>query len=67
MNHFVFTSSAENKVLEFDSKDEPPRVGQFIQLPFGPNKELCRYRVMDVYVETTGTDLTIYYYEVEPA
>jgi hypothetical protein len=65
-HHFVYASSYENKVLEIDTDEEPPRVGDYIQLPFGENKEMCRYRVVDVYYATGDPGPTTYYIEVKP-
>ena len=64
---FVFASSSENKVLEFDSDDDPPNVGEYVQLPLGQNKELCRYLVTDVYYVPADSDRTVYYIGVQPA
>lgn len=64
--HFVYASKYENKVLEIDTNDIPPNVGDYVQLPFGKNKEMCRYRVIDVYSTPEGPERTIYYIEVKP-
>ena len=63
--HFVYASSYENKVLELDTDDEPPSVGDYIQLPFGTNQELCRYRVVDVYYTEGDQGPTMFYIEVK--
>jgi hypothetical protein len=65
--HFVFVSSSEDKVVEFDSDDDPPNVGEYVQLPLGQNKEICRYLVTDVYYAPASSNLTVYYIEVQPA
>jgi hypothetical protein len=64
--HFVYASSYEHKVLEIDTDDDPPRVGDYIQLPLGKNKEMCRYRVVDVYYTAGDQEQTVYYIEVKP-
>jgi hypothetical protein len=64
--HFVYASNYEHKVLEIDTDDEPPRVGEYIQLPFGKNQEMCRYRVVDVYYTLDDQGPTTYYIEVKP-
>ena len=63
---FVYSSNYEHKVLEIDTDDDPPRAGDYIQLPFGKNHELCRYRVVDVYYTIGEAEQTIYYIEVKP-
>ena len=64
--HFVYASNYERKVLEIDADDEPPRVGDYIQLPFGENQEMCRYRVVDVYYTLRNQEPATYYIEVKP-
>ena len=63
---FVYSSNYEHKVLEVDTDDDPPGVGDYIQLPFGENQEMCRYRVVDVYYTVVEEEHTIYYIEVKP-
>jgi hypothetical protein len=65
-HHFVYSSSYEHKVLEIDTDNHPPQVGDYIQLPFGKDKELCRYRVVDVYYTFENPGQTTYYIEVKP-
>lgn len=64
--HFVYASNYERKVLEIDTDDHPPNVGDIIQLPFGENQEMCRYRVVDVYYTIEDHGQTTYYIEVKP-
>jgi len=63
---FVYSSNYEHKTLAVDTDTDPPRVGDYVQLPFGENRELCRYRVVDVYFTEAEADQTIFYIEVKP-
>ena len=47
--HLVYASENERKVLEIDTDNIPPNVGDYVQLPFGENKEMCRYCAADIY------------------
>ena len=64
--HLVYASENERKVLEIDSDDVPPNVGDQVQLPFGENKETCRYRATDVYYAPGSQGMTIFYINVKP-
>ena len=48
-NHLVYSSNTEQKVREYDTDDDPPELGDLVILPFGPNDEMCPYRVVDRY------------------
>jgi len=65
--HFVYSSGSEKKVIECDTDDEPPKAGDYVQLPFGKNQEICRYLVVDIYSVPQSPDTTIYFIEVKPA
>ena len=65
--HLVITSRAEQKVLEYDTDKEPPQLGHVVLLPFGPNNEICPYRVIDIYFAQESQDRKIFYIEVTPA
>ena len=66
-NHLVYSSNAEQKVREYDTDDDPPEVGDLVLLPFGPNDEICPYRVVDLYFYSPGQDRINFYIEVTPA
>jgi hypothetical protein len=64
--HLVYASENERKVLEIDTNDNPPNVGDPVQLPFGENKEMRRYRATDVYYAPGNQGMTIFYIDVKP-
>lgn len=64
--HIVYASDYEKKVLEIDTDEVPPNEGDYIQLPFGENKEMCQYRAADVYYTPAGQETTIFYIDVKP-
>ena len=64
---FIFASSSEQKVLEIDQIDAPLNVGDYVQLPFGENNAIRRYRTADINYEPVSQEKTIFYIEVEPA
>jgi hypothetical protein len=66
-NHLVYSSNVEQKVREYDTDEDPPEVGDLVILPFGPNGEMCPYRVVDRYFYPEGHDRMIFYIEVTPA
>ena len=65
--HLVYTSENEKKVLEIDTHDMPPNIGDVVQLPFGENKETRRYRAVDVYYTPVSNEMTIFYIDMKPA
>jgi len=65
--HFVFVSSSEKKVLEFDTDEDPPKVGYYVHLPLGQNEVLCQYRVTAVHFTPVSSTITLYYFEVQPS
>lgn len=65
--HLIYASDSEQKVHEIDTDDVPPKLGDHIQLPFGENKEMCRYCATDVYYTRISQETTIFYIEVKPA
>lgn len=65
--HLIYASDSEQKVLEIDTDDAPPNQGDVVQLPFGENKEMCRYQAADVYYTHVSSDMTIFYIDVKPA
>jgi hypothetical protein len=38
--HLVYASDNERKVLEIDTDEAPPNIGDHVQLPFGENHEM---------------------------
>ena len=64
---FIFASSSEDRVLEVDQIDAPLNVGDYVQLPFGKNNEIRRYRAADISFTPVSQEKTIFYIEVEPA
>lgn len=64
--HLVYAWENEKKVLEIDTDDRPPNIGDVVQLPFGENKEICQYRATDVYHTPVRQESTIFYIEVKP-
>jgi hypothetical protein len=64
--HLIYAWEDEKKVLELDTDEGPPNIGDYVQLPFGENKEICQYRAADVYYTPVGQETTIFYIEVKP-
>jgi len=64
---FIFASSSEAKALEIDIINAPLNVGDYVQLPFGENNEIRRYRAADIHYTPVSQEKTIFYIEVEPA
>jgi len=63
--HLIYMSDSEQKVLEIDTNDVRPNIGDYVQLPFGENKEMCQYRATDVYYTPVSSEKTIFYIEVK--
>ena len=64
---FIFASTSEKKVLEIDTLNAPLNVGDYVQLPFGENNAIRRYRTADINYTPVSQEQTIFYIEVEPA
>jgi hypothetical protein len=64
--HVVYASDYEKKVLEIDTDDLPPNIGDSVELPFGENKQLCQYRATDVFHTPVSQEKTIFFIEVKP-
>jgi hypothetical protein len=64
---FIFASNSEKRALEVDMIDAPLNVGDYVQLPFGENNEIRRYRTADISYTPVSQEKTIFYIEVEPA
>jgi hypothetical protein len=65
--HLIYASDSEKKVLEIDTDDLPPNIGDSVELPFGENKQGCQYRATDIYYTPVSQDKIIYYIEGDPA
>lgn len=65
--HLIYVSDSEQKVMEIDTNDRPPKLGDYVQLPFGENKEMCQYQATDVYYTPVSAEMTIFYIEVKAA
>ena len=64
--HLIYASDHEKKVLEIDTDDAPPNMGDYVQLPFRENKEMRQYRAADVYYTPIGQEMTVFYIDVKP-
>jgi hypothetical protein len=64
--HFIYAWELEQQVLEIDTDDVPPNIGDDVQLPFGENKEIRLCRALDVYYAPISPEKTIYFIEVKP-
>ena len=61
---FVYTSRAEQKVLEYDADRDPLQLGHVVLLPFGADDEISPYHVINIYFAQESQDKKIFYIEV---
>ena len=66
-NHIVYVTDPESELYEYHTESKAPNVGDYVELPLGPEKSLGRYYVVDVIFMPKSPDQILYYVHVIPA